>query len=126
MQSECRKKRIQLVTARAQLQLLLNENDASAEHATKINDAQKKLRSLENTLKRGQLPPDFSQRLEKFVQGYVSGDKGNITIEVAPTQADPCIAKMAVQGDVDLSYAATRTSQFMLGPMDSLVWQMYC
>ena len=110
------KRAIQLITTRAHLQSLLNEQDASSEHATKINDAQKKLRSLENALKRQELPADFSQRLEEFVGSFESENKGNITMEVAPTQADPCLAKMAVNGDVDFFISGDSDFAVYVGP----------
>jgi hypothetical protein len=62
---------------------------------------QKKIQSLENALKQLQLPPDFSLRLEEFVCAYSSKEKGDIAIEITLTQADPCIAGMAVASNVD-------------------------
>jgi len=77
---------------------------------------QKNLRSLESSLKRGQLSPEFSQRLEEFVDGYNSGDEGDITFEIAPTQADPCVAKMAVDGDIDFIVSGDSDFGMYFGP----------
>jgi hypothetical protein len=77
---------------------------------------QKKIRSLENALKRQQLPRDFSSRLEEFVCAYSSKENGDMTIEIAPTQADPCIAGMAVAGDIDFIVSGDSDFAMYVGP----------
>lgn len=73
------KKEVRLVLARARLQSLLNEQDDSAEHSKRIGVAQKKIRSLENALKRQQLPSDFSEKLIEFVRDFEADGKGAMT-----------------------------------------------
>jgi hypothetical protein len=91
---------IQLLVARSSLQSLLDDGENSAEGAKKVHDLQKKIRGLENSLKR-KLPSNFDQNLQDFVDGYKPEGKGIISIETAPFQADPCLAQLAVAGDID-------------------------
>ena len=126
-QAAAEKRELQLIISRNELQLLLNTSDDSAEHAAKISNSQKKIVGLENALKRQQLPSAFVDKCSKFVSGYNSYGKGKVTFEVAPTQADPCVAKMAVDGDVDfLSYLEIPTLQCMLNRMDKTEWEISC
>ena len=107
---------IRLIITRAHLQSLLNVQDTSSEHADKINEAQKKLRGTENSLKRQQLPDDFSQRLQEFSGTFEPENRGSITMEVAPTQADPCLAKMAVDGEIDFIVSGDSDFSVYIGP----------
>jgi len=95
---------------------VLNNPDDSSQQAQKIEDMQKKIRGLENTLKRRQLPPDFSQSCRAFVSGYNSDKKGKIMMESALTQADPCAAKMAVDGDADFIISGDSDFAVYVGP----------
>jgi hypothetical protein len=101
---------------RAHLQLLLNNGDGSSEHASKVSSLQKKICMIENFLNRQRLSPDFSRRLEEFVEEYDSENKGEITFEVAPMQADQCVAGMLVTGDVDFIISGDSDFAMYVGP----------
>ena len=77
---------------------------------------QKKMPSLESQLKWSQLPGDFSQKLQHFVAGYNNQNKGDINIEVAPTQADPCLAQLAVNGDIHFIILGDSDFAMYIGP----------
>ena len=86
---------IKLVIARAVLHSLMTngqDDGSSSERAASIHDKQKEIRSLEKTSKR-RLPSDFTTKLEKSIAGFNSEGKGEIEMEIAPTQADPCLAQ---------------------------------
>jgi hypothetical protein len=87
---------------------------------------QKKIRSLKNALKQQQLPPDFSSRLEEFVCAYSSKENGDIAIEIAPTQADPCIAGMALAGDVNFIISKDSDFAMYVVPVDAGDWLISC
>lgn len=80
-----------------------------------IDDLQKKIRGLENSLKR-KLPPDFIQKLKSFVATYNLEGKGDISIEVAPTQADPCLAKLAIDFKIDAIISGDSDFAMYVGP----------
>jgi len=81
--------------------LLSDQGDLQpTDKAKEIEDIQKKIWTFENALKRS-LPSDFAKKLEAFVAGYKSDGKGQISFETAHTQADPCLAQLAIDGDID-------------------------
>jgi 5'-3' exonuclease len=106
---------IQLLVARSSLQSLLDDGENSAEGAKKVHDLQKKIRGLENSLKR-KLPSNFDQNLQDFVDGYKPEGKGIISIETAPFQADPCLAQLAVAGDIDAIISGDSDFCVYVGP----------
>lgn len=112
---DAEKQSIQLLVARSVLQSLLNDGDNSAEGAKKVYDLQTKIRGLENSLKR-KLPSNFNKNLQDFVNGYKSEGKGHISIEMAPFQADPCLAQLAVAGDVDAIISGDSDFCVYVGP----------
>jgi hypothetical protein len=65
---EAEKTSIELIVARTQLQSLLNGHNNTSEGAKRVYDLQKKIRGLENYLKR-RLPSNFNQSLKDFVNG---------------------------------------------------------
>lgn len=96
------KAEIQLTVARSNLQTLLSTQDAESpsEHANSIDKAQRRIVTLENKLKR-QLPPDFTQKLAHMIAKYDPQGKGDLSYITAPTQADPCLAKMIIDREAD-------------------------
>ena len=93
---------IELTIARASLQTLLSsqEVESEAKHAEDIKNAQSRIVSLENQLKR-RFPPDFADKLQGNSDQYSPEGKGEISFFVAPTQADPCLAKIMVDENAD-------------------------
>ena len=57
---------------------------------TPANAMQKCICSLENASKQ-RLPPNISKKLEAFIAGFNSEGKGDVKINIAPTQADPVV-----------------------------------
>jgi 5'-3' exonuclease len=76
---------------------------------------QTKIRGLENSLKR-KLPSNFDKNLQDFVDGYKPEGKGHILIEKAPFQADPCLAQLAVAGDIDAIISGDSDFCVYVGP----------
>ena len=101
-QANAKKQEIKLIVARSQLQSLLNAQDDSSEceHMSKINDVQRQICSLENAMKQG-LPPNFSQNIQAVVAGFILEGRSDVTFEIAPTQADPCLAQLTVSGKIN-------------------------
>ena len=95
------KQQIQLIAQRNRLQQLLYNPDDSVEHGSEINNLQKKISRLENAVKQEQLPPDFAHRCKAFVKSFDFQEKGKITFEIAPFQADPCLAKCVIDREAD-------------------------
>ena len=62
-----------------------------------------KLSSAENAMSK-MFPPHFADALQLSIETYKQelGESGcKVTLIVAPTQADPCVAKLVVDGDAD-------------------------
>ena len=63
----------------------------------------KKLKTAENAMSKV-FPSNFADALDVAIQSYQQelGDSTcGVTFKVAPTQADPCIAKLVVDGTAD-------------------------
>lgn len=93
---------IRLAISRADLQLVLSEKDieSEAQHAKDVKDAQSRIEKLERQVAR-RFPPEFAANMTKEVNEYNPEGKGEVSSFIAPTQADPCLAKMVVDGDLD-------------------------
>jgi hypothetical protein len=89
-----------LLVARNWLQSLLNEGHNTVEGSKRVHDLQHKICRLENSLK-WWLPSNFNDSLKTLVNRCNSNGKGDISFIMAPYQADPCLAKLAVVGKVD-------------------------
>ena len=114
-QAEKERQQIDLLIARTQLHSLLSVQSDSADHTTSIHKLQKRIRKLENALKR-RLPSNFCEKLQDFIAGYDSEGKGDISIKVAPTQADPCLAQLAVAGEIDAIISGDSDFCVYVGP----------
>ena len=62
------------------------------------------------------LPPNFMERLQLLVAKYSSNGKGEITIEVAPFQADPSIANAALLGECEAILSGDSDYSMYVGP----------
>lgn len=85
------------------------------EGSKRVHDLQRKIRGLENSLKR-RLPSNFNDSLKSLVERYDSNGKGDISIITAPYQADPCLAKLAVIGKVDAIMSGDSDFCVYVGP----------
>jgi hypothetical protein len=108
------KSSLRLMVYRMELASLRNDpkND-DADMAAKISE---KIRSLEKAECRALLPPDFVARLQDKVRTYESQGYGDITIEVAPYQADPCIADLAIRGGCEAIVSGDSDFPMYVGP----------
>ena len=100
--SKQKKATIQAQILRFELHSIQAMND-STEKATQLEATMKKLTTAENTMSRI-FPPAFSDTLDISIQNYkqeLGKDASKVTFKVAPTQADPCIAKLVVDGSAD-------------------------
>ena len=73
------------------------------EKVSQLKAAIKKLSSAENAMSK-MVPPQFADALQLSIETYKQelGESGSkVTLIVAPTQADPCVAKLVVDGDAD-------------------------
>jgi hypothetical protein len=89
--------------------------ESPAQQADDIQKAQSRIRSLEGKLKR-RLPDDFVVKLNELVDDYSPEGKGDISFFVAPTQADPCLAKMIVDGAADAIISDDSDFPMYIGP----------
>ena len=115
---EMEKASIGVIVARTQLQSLLNDHDNTSEDAKRVHDLQKKIWGLKNYLKRW-LPSNFNQSLKDFVNGYDSEGKGDILIQTAPWQANPCLVQLAVEGGIDAIISGDSNFCVYIGPGQS-------
>lgn len=113
-QGDKEKASIRRIKARMELEALLNIPPESRDHEA-VKKLQTKIRSNENIENR-KLPPDFVEKLDAFVESYDSEGKGNITNEQAPTQADPCAAKEAIESTADAIISGDSDFQMYVGP----------
>ncbi|CAJ1947489.1 unnamed protein product [Cylindrotheca closterium] len=60
----------------------------------------KQIRGKENQQQRG-LPPDFIDKIDDLVKSFASTNGSSIVLQKSLWQADPAIAKHAIDGDVD-------------------------
>jgi hypothetical protein len=113
--AKAEKDSIKLLVARTLLQSLLNEGGNTVEGSKRVHDLQRGIRGLENSLKR-RLPSNFNDSLNTLVDRYDSNGKGDISILTAPYQADPCLAKLAVSGEVDVIVSGDSDFLVYVGP----------
>jgi len=122
------KAEIQLIFARASLQSLLSsqEVESEAKHADDIKKAQSRIVSLENQLKR-RFPLDFADKIRTTVDEYCPEGKGDISFVVAPTQADPCLAKIMVDQNADAIISDDSDFAMYVGPngVDLLIKEVH-
>ena len=94
------KAHLQRIELRTRLVPLLHEPNPTDETEKEKKAISTKLRALEAQT-RQILPTNFVAALTDFQQEYNSLGKGIIFIGHAPWQADPCIAKAAIDGDIE-------------------------
>jgi hypothetical protein len=96
-----KKESIKLLETKDRLQSLLsNRRDEASPADVQTRSTNYKEQFVE-VLSR-QFPSDFTQKLKKLLTTTRrKNDRGKITMEVAPTQAHPCVANLAMDGDAD-------------------------
>lgn len=104
---------------KARLQLMLSRMELSrtqSEEKQKIEQLTKEIRKLEKAEGRCFLPPNFMERLQLLVSQYASQGKGEITIAIAPFQADPSIANAALLGECEAILSGDSDFAMYVGP----------
>ena len=102
--SKQKKATIQAKIKRHELHSIQAGND-SAEKASQLQATMKKLSAAENAMSK-MFPPNFADALQIAIENYkqemgFGENSSKVTYKVAPTQADPCVAKLVVDGAVD-------------------------
>jgi hypothetical protein len=64
----------------------------------KVQKLTTKIQKLEKAESRLSLPVDFESKLEESASKYEPQGKGEILVDIAPFQADPSIANVAIRG----------------------------
>lgn len=86
-------------------------------HADKTKHLSDRIQTLEKRQQRG-LPTNFVSRLYELSTGYQSEhyNRSDISIETAPYQADPCIAKVALLGECEAIISGDSDFAMYIGP----------
>ena len=103
-------------TERLKLMLLRIELSSVGDDAEKIRYITNAIRKLEKMESRSFLPENFIPRLEQLVSAYKSGEKGEITVETSPFQADPSIADIALRGGCEAIFSGDSDFAMYVGP----------
>lgn len=92
------------------------ELSCAGDDAEKIRKITDEIRKLEKVESWSSLPADFVPRLQELVSKYESHGKGEITAEVAPFQADPSIADIALRGGCEAILSGDSDFAMYVGP----------
>ena len=98
------------------LMLCRLELSCAGDDAGKIQQITDDIQKLEKGECRSSLPADFVSRLQELVAKYESLGKGEITVEVAPFQADPSIADIALRGGCEAILSGDSDFAMYVGP----------
>ena len=74
------------------------------------------IRKLEKRESRAFLPANFVERLQELVSQYDNNGKGQIAVEIAPFQADPSIADVALRGECEVIFSGDSDFAMYVGP----------
>lgn len=113
------------------LRLMLSriELSRSGDDVEKMNTISNEIQKLEKAESRTSLPADFGTRLHKLHQEYNhQAEKGEITMETAPFQADPSIADVAIRGGCEAIISGDSDFAMYVGTSepDNLGYIMLC
>mmetsp|Transcript_15112 Transcript_15112/g.37013 ORF Transcript_15112/g.37013 Transcript_15112/m.37013 type:complete len:286 (-) Transcript_15112:335-1192(-) len=94
--------RIELLGLRASLGQLIHQPNPTDEIIAEKDELTKTIKTKEKQYQRS-LPSDFVVNLEKLAQSWTSKSKNGVSISLERSlwQADPTIAKRAIDGDID-------------------------
>jgi hypothetical protein len=101
---------------RLKLMLCRLELSCAGDDAERIRQITDEIRKLEKGESRSSLPANFVSRLHELVSKYESHGKGEITAEVAPFQADPSIADIALRGGCEAILSGDSDFAMYVGP----------
>jgi hypothetical protein len=74
------------------------------------------IRKLEKRESWAFLPANFVERLQELVSQYDNNGKGQIAVEIAPFQADPSIADVALRGECEVIFSGDSDFAMYVGP----------
>lgn len=103
---------------RTKLQLMLCRMELSRSGGD-LEKAQKfstEIQKLETAECRASLPNNFIAKLEELVTNYDAQGKGEITMDIAPFQADPSIADIAINGGCEAILSGDSDFSMYIGP----------
>ena len=101
---------------RLKLMLLGLELSCAGDDTEKIRQITDEIRKLEKGECQSSLPADFVSRIQELVSKYETHGKGEITVEVAPYQADPSIADIAIRGGCEAILSGDSDFAMYVGP----------
>ena len=96
---------LKLIELRSEMARICREGGETKETAEKIQQTEKTLRN--------KLPISFVSDLKESLR---RSDALGVTVTVAPYQADPCIAREALDADIDLILTTDSDFQMFIGP----------
>jgi len=102
--------------ARLKLMLCRMELSCAGDDSENIRRITDEIRKLENGESRAFLPANFVQRLQQLVSTHESQGKGGISIEIAPFQADPSMADVAISGGCEAIFSGDSDFAMYVGP----------
>mmetsp|Transcript_31603 Transcript_31603/g.76355 ORF Transcript_31603/g.76355 Transcript_31603/m.76355 type:complete len:142 (-) Transcript_31603:475-900(-) len=79
---------------------LINLPNPTNEIVAQKEKLKKQIQNKEEQQRRG-LPPDFIGKIEDFAKSFKSTNGATIVFQESMWQADPAIAKRAIDGDID-------------------------
>lgn len=101
---------------RLQLMLYRMELSCAGDNPEEIQRITDEIRKLERAESQTCLPSNFLSRLKELVSKYESHGKGEIMINIAPFQADPSIADVAVRGGCEAIFSGDSDFAMYVGP----------
>jgi hypothetical protein len=108
--------RLELGDDRRKLTSMLRSDDSdTAGNLIERDKLIKSIRSNENDTSKV-LPPNFIVNIQRLVSEYDCENKGKITVEETPFQADPDIARRIICGDADCIVSGDSDYQMYIGP----------
>jgi hypothetical protein len=101
--------KLQLILCRMELSRL----GGDLEKAQKLTNTIQKLEKAEG---RTSLPSNFISKLEEAVSKYDTRGRGEISLDIAPFQADPSIADVAIRGGCEAILSGDSDFSMYVGP----------
>ena len=109
------RQQLQLMEIRATLNALINSPNETVAVKQQKEDAVKVIRDLERKQSRC-LPSDFVATVKKNAATFSHTTTAKIDVFEAPFQTDPCIAKRAIDGDIDAIVSGDSDFAMYVGP----------
>lgn len=98
------------------LMLCRMELSRAGDDSDKIRRVTNEIRKLEKGESRAFLPLNFVARLQELASKFDAHGKGEIMVEIAPFQADPSIADVALRGGCEAIFSGDSDFAMYVGP----------